>query len=60
MALEGVYRIMPNSDVLGLASFFGKGFAYISGKKGNICVANIGFMFINHLHFWFMDVEGGS
>jgi hypothetical protein len=51
---------MPNSDVLGLASFFGKGFAYISGKKGNICVANIGFMFINHLHFWFMDVEGGS
>jgi len=29
-------------------------------KNGNICVANIGFMFINHLHFWFMDVEGGS
>jgi hypothetical protein len=29
-------------------------------EKGNICVANIGFMFINHLHFLFMDVEGGS
>jgi hypothetical protein len=28
-----VYIIMPNSDVLGFASVFGKGFAYISGKK---------------------------
>jgi hypothetical protein len=28
-----VYIIMPNSDVLGFVSFFGKGFAYISGKK---------------------------
>jgi hypothetical protein len=24
---------MPNNDVLGFASFFGKGFVYIYGKK---------------------------
>jgi hypothetical protein len=46
-----VYIIMPNSDVLGFASFFGKVLPTLVEKKGNICVANIGFMFINHLHF---------
>lgn len=54
-------QVMPKGGVLGLERFYEKSYVYIGGKNnGNICASNIGFMITSHLHFLFMDIEGGS
>jgi hypothetical protein len=54
-------QVMPKGGVLGLERFYEKSYAYIGGENnGNICASSIGFMVTSHLHFLFMDVEGGS
>ncbi len=57
MAPKVGVQVKPKGGVLGLERFYERSYAYIGGENN---ASSINFIVTSHMHFLFMDVEGGS